>query len=54
MYSKVKLGESLQDAEFLCLTVCLMTHNGQFAYKFIKDICLKVQSVKVDSVCLDL
>ncbi|XP_076462088.1 general transcription factor 3C polypeptide 3-like [Babylonia areolata] len=36
-------GDAIKNrrAEFLCLTVCLMTKNGHFAYNFIKEMCLK-------------
>ena len=34
-----------QEADFICLTACLMNKNGHFAYNFIREICVKVSTL---------
>ncbi|ESP05339.1 hypothetical protein LOTGIDRAFT_208362 [Lottia gigantea] len=33
--------EKIKETEFMCLIACILNKNGQFAYGFVKDICLK-------------
>ncbi|ELU03270.1 hypothetical protein CAPTEDRAFT_162722 [Capitella teleta] len=33
--------EKSTEADFLCLTACLMNRNGNYAYALIRDVCLK-------------
>ncbi|XP_041359520.1 general transcription factor 3C polypeptide 3-like isoform X2 [Gigantopelta aegis] len=33
--------DKIKESEFICLTACVLNKNGQFAYNFIRDICMK-------------
>ncbi|XP_050402015.1 general transcription factor 3C polypeptide 3 isoform X1 [Patella vulgata] len=37
----MKDEEKIRETEFMCLIACILNKNGQFAYGFVKDICLK-------------
>ena len=39
----MSVPERVQEADFLCLTACILNKNGHFAYNFIREMCVKVR-----------